>query len=99
MVDQWTIQISIKLAGLLVGTLLLGFGVAIWRLPRYEDTDDEYARYFGHVGFILLLVANGGVVWTPFWALALEAGGYALAALFGTRWFLRVTRADDPSPL
>lgn len=85
----------IKSIGFGVGILLFAFGVVIWRHDRYQKIDDFYASAFTTAGLIIMLIANPAILRTEGVSLALEASGYLLAAGYGARSFMRITRNKD----
>lgn len=89
------LRLSVKALGILAGFLLIGYGFAIAKAPRYEQVDDRYASAISTVGLITLLVATGGFFAGTLVNLALEAAGYATSIVGGT-WALR--RIENHKP-
>ena len=74
---------TVKTFGIVVGLLFFGYAFAITKLSRYDSVSDKYARGFGIVATLLILVAVGGFTSPPTNWIA-ESAGYLVAALGGT---------------
>lgn len=83
--------------GILSGVLLMGYGIALAKIDRYEDVDDWFATGFSTVGFVLILVATNYVIPLYLLSLSLRAVGYLVAAGVGTYAFIALTRSP-PRP-
>ena len=80
---------TVKFAGFAVGALLFAYALLIAKAGRYGDVSDKYASAFSTVGLVIITVAAGGFTRPPI-NLVLEAGGYVIAAVFGTVAFRRI---------
>ena len=83
---------GIKMLGFVVGVLIFCMGMALWKLERYESVADDHASTFSTAGFVLMCIANEGVIHTDGFGLGVEAVGYLIAALYGVLRFAHITQ-------